>query len=87
MAQNRNRLTNTENKLVVAKGERGEGVGWTFGVSRCKLLHLEWISKEVLLYSTENSIQSLVIEHDGRQYEKKNVYIYRCWVTLLYSRN
>ena len=36
------------------------------GVSRCKLLHLEWISSEVLLYSTGNYIQSLWIEHDGR---------------------
>ena len=32
-----------------------------FGVNRCKLLHLEWISIEVLLYSTGNSIQSLEI--------------------------
>ena len=36
------------------------------GVGRCKLLHLEWISNEVLLYSTGNYIQSLGIEHDGR---------------------
>ena len=32
----------------------GEGVGWT-----------EWISNEVLLYSTRNYIQSLGIDHDG----------------------
>ena len=33
--QNRNRLTNRENRLVVAKG-KGEvvGVDWEFGVSR-----------------------------------------------------
>ena len=37
-----------------------------FGLSRCKLLHLEWIGNEVLLYSTGNYIQSLMIEHDGR---------------------
>ena len=43
-----------------------------FGVGRCKLLHLEGMSNEVLLYSTENYIQSLVMEHDGRWYEKKN---------------
>ena len=36
------------------------------GVDRCKPLYLGWISKEVLLYSTGNSIQSLGIEHDGR---------------------
>ena len=50
---------------------------WEFGVSRYpKLLHLEWISNEVLLYSTGNYTQSLVIEDDRRQYEEKNVYIY-----------
>ena len=37
-----------------------------FGASRCKLLHLEGISNEVLLYSTENYIQSLGIDHDGK---------------------
>ena len=25
---------------------------WEFGVIRCKLLHLEWISNEILLYGT-----------------------------------
>ena len=56
-----------ENRRVVAKGE-GEGVGWTgsLGLSRCKLLHFEWISNEFLLYNTGNYIQSLVIQHDGR---------------------
>ena len=42
-------------------------------VSRCR--RLEGISNEVLLYSTETSIQSLGTEHDGRWYEKKNVYV------------
>ena len=35
---------------------------WEFGVSGCKLLHLEWISNEVLLYSTGNNVQSLGID-------------------------
>ena len=39
---------------------------WKFGVSRCKLLHLECIISEVLLYSTGNYVQCLGIEHDGR---------------------
>ena len=40
---------------MVPKGEgEGSGMDWGFGVSRCKLLHLEWISNDVLLYSTEN---------------------------------
>ena len=63
---------------------------WEFGISRCKLLHLERINNKVLLYSTGNYIQSLGIEHDGRLYEKKNIYIHiytHTWVTFLYSRN
>ena len=47
--------TQIENRLVVAKGEEGgSGMDRKFGVSRCKLLHLEWISNEVLLCNIEN---------------------------------
>ena len=48
-----------------------------YGVSRCKLYHLEWLSKEVLLYSTGNYTQSLGIDHDGRYYEILVVHIYK----------
>ena len=38
-----------QNRLVVAKRERGgRGMDWGFGVSRCKLLHLEWINTSLL---------------------------------------
>ena len=47
-----------------------------FGVSRCKLLHLEWLSNEVLLYGTGNYIQSPGTNHGGRKYKKGNVCIY-----------
>ena len=78
----------------VAKGEE-EGVGWTgsFEVSRCELLHLDWISSEVLLfiYSTGNYIQALGIDQMEDNIRKGMcVYIYICmydWVTLLYRRN
>ena len=56
-------------------GWGGSGIDWEFRVSRCKLLNLDCISNEILLYCTGNYIQSLVMEHDGRYYEKKNVYI------------
>ena len=46
-------------------GGEGSGMDWEFGVGRCKLLYLEWISNEVLLYSIGSYIQSLVMEHDG----------------------
>ena len=57
-------------------GRGGSRMDREFGVSRCKLLHLEWISNEVLLHSTGNCIESLCIEHAGKQYEKNNVCIY-----------
>ena len=73
--QNRNRLTDIEERLVVAKeGGGGSGIDWDFGISTCKLLHLVWITSEVLLYSTRNYIQS------------PGIYKYN-WVSLLYSRN
>ena len=47
-------------------GGRKEWDGLEFGLSRCKLLHLQLIGNEVLLYSTGNYVCSLVIEYDGR---------------------
>ena len=34
----------------------GSRRAWEFGVSRCKLLHVELISNEILLYGTGNYI-------------------------------
>ena len=66
--------TKTDSQTCGCQG-RGSGMDWEFEDGRCKQLHLEQISNEVLLYRTGNYIQSLGIEHDGRQYEKKmNVY-------------
>ena len=45
-------------------GGEGSGMDWEFAVSSCKVLHLEWISNKVLLYSTGNYM--LGIDHDGR---------------------
>ena len=58
-------------------GGRSE-MDWEFGVSRGKLLHLEWVSNEFLVYSTGNYIQSLVMEHDGEECKKKNVCVCVC---------
>ena len=36
------RLTDTERRLVVARGEAdGGGMDWELGVSRCKLLYMD----------------------------------------------
>ena len=40
-------------------------------VSRCKLLYVDWINNEVLLYSTGNSVQYLVMTLDRKEYEKR----------------
>jgi len=45
-------------------GWGGSGMDWESGINRCKLLPLEWISKELLQYSTGNYIQSVVMERD-----------------------
>ena len=44
----------------------GSGMDWEVGGSRCKQLHLEWISNEVLLYSPGNYIQSPGKDHDRK---------------------
>ena len=70
--QNRNRLIDRENRLVVAKGEEvGRGMEWEAGVSRCKLLCIEWINNKVLLCRTENFIQYPMINRNGREYKRR----------------
>ena len=53
----------TEKKQTHGLGEQtcgcgggGSGMDWESGVNRGKLLHLEWISNEILMYSTGNHI-------------------------------
>ena len=70
--QNGNRLTDLENRLVLAKGERsGRGMNWESGISRCKLLHVVWINTKVLLQSPGSYSQYPVINHNGKEYEKE----------------
>ena len=64
--QNRNRLTDTENRAVVVKGE-GEG---RIGINRCKLLHAEQMNNKVLLQSTGNCVQCPVRNQNRKEYEK-----------------
>ena len=66
MLRNQNILLRHGEEICGCQGGGGEsGMDWEFEISRCKLLHLEWISNEVLLYSTGNYIQSLVIKHEN----------------------
>ena len=52
---------------MVASGEGvGRWVDWEFGISRYKLVYIEWINNRVLLYSTGNYIQYPIIKHNGK---------------------
>ena len=62
-------------RLVVAGGGGAPGgVEEESGVSRCKILHIEWVNNKVLLRNTGNYTHYSVINHNGKEY--KNVYIY-----------
>jgi len=74
-----------EKRLVVAEREV-EGVGWTGSLGLVDANYCLWsrsAMRSCCMYSTGNCIQSLVMEHDGRYYEKKNVCICMYnWVIL-----
>ena len=57
---------------MVAGGGR---LDWEFGISRCKLLYIEWINNKILLYSTGNYIQYPVINHmeKNKKYHLDNI--------------
>ena len=47
---NRNRIMDTEKRLVVVKGKgAAEGMEWEAGVSRCQLLYIGWVNNKVLV--------------------------------------
>ena len=85
--QNRRKLTDIENRIVVSKGKRGGKDTRNLRLVNGNYFHLEWKNNKVLMYSTRNYIQYLVINHKGKEYLKKEcMYLYN-WVTLLYSRD
>ena len=71
--------TDIENRLMVAIEGSGGGRDWEFGISRCKILYVEWINKKVMLYITGNYIQYPMINCNG-----KNIKLY-VYITLLYT--
>ena len=44
-----------------------EWMDWEFGITRCKLVYIQWINNKVLLYSTGNYIQNPVIQFIWKQ--------------------
>ena len=39
-------------------------MNWVFEINSCKLLYIEWKNNKVILYSTGNSIEYFVINHN-----------------------
>ena len=67
----RNRLTVMADRLVAAKGKAGMGrMDWEFGISRCKLVYIEWVNNKETLF---NILQQTVMEN---HMEKKKIYRY-----------
>ena len=56
-------------QTCVCQGLEGEMV-WEFGISRCKLLHIESINNKAPLYTTGNCIQYPVINCNGKNMKK-----------------
>ena len=67
------RLTDIENRLVVASG-REEGRTGSLRLADANYC-VGWMNNKVLLYNTENYIQYPVINHSGKEYEKEFVYV------------
>ena len=60
-----------ENRLVVARG----GMDGEFGISRGKLISIDWITSNILLYSTGSYIQHPMINHNGKEHKKECICI------------
>ena len=57
----------TEKKQTHGHGEQthgcqeekgGKEMDWEFGISRCKLLHMEWVSNEIPLYIAQGTVSN-----------------------------
>lgn len=53
---------------IIKNWELEKVMDWKVRVSRYQLLCMEGINKKILLYSTANYIQSLELDHDGKEY-------------------
>lgn len=65
--------TDTENRTDLLQwGQRGGGgIGWGIRISRCKLLHIEWM----ILHRTGSYVQYTVIHHNGKYFLKECICI------------
>ena len=62
---------------MVANREGREGMNLEFGVSRSKVLCIEWMDNKVLLCNTRNNIQCPGINHNEKNI-KNNICVCVC---------
>ena len=60
----------------VPRGRGWGGMDWEFGMSRYKLLYVGWTNNKVLPYSTRDSIQYPVINHNVKEYGEECTHRY-----------
>ena len=66
--QNRNRLTDIENKLMVIKEEREEtGINLEYGTNRYKLPYVKHTNNKNSLSSSGNCFQHCVVTYNEKQ--------------------
>lgn len=57
--------------MVAKQSGSGRGLARESGISRCKLVYVDWINNvPVLLNSTGDYIQYLVIKYNGKEFLK-----------------
>ena len=74
--QNRKRLTDLENKLMVAREGWREGIVREFGMDMYTVLYLKWIANKDLLSSTWNSAQCYVAAWMGGEFGGEWIQVY-----------
>ena len=86
--QNRNRLTDFENKFMVTKGDRFRGGrDWRFGTGICTLRYMEWLANRTCCIAQRplpNILWYSIWEKNLRENGCVDTYD---WITRLYSRN
>ena len=74
--QNRNRVTDVENKLMVTRGEGEEEINWEIGIDIYTLLYTKQVTNKDLLYSTGNSTQYSVMSYMEKNLKKEWIYVH-----------
>ena len=69
-------LQTQKTNLQLPKEKEGRGgINQEFGISIYTVLYRKQMKNKDLLYSTGNSTQYPVINHNGKEYEKEYIYI------------